>query len=871
MIKVSIIIPIYNAEKYLVQCLESVLSQTLLEIEVICVNDGSSDSSKSIIEHYAKLDSRIRAIHKINEGYGKAVNSGIQEAQGQYIGIVEGDDYIHEEMYEKLFLQSEEYSIDVVKGNFYDCYDQEDGTILKVINDERNNMPNLERVFQLREFPQILWGHPSIWSGIYKKSFLENNNIVFQEEKGGGWVDNPFFFETLCKATSIKWLKEPLYFYRKTNMESSSIGYDLNIPFDRMMDNLAVLKDNSFNDIKILKYAYARALMYLCGAQSEDHYDQYKDQVKNKIQNMLTCMNSDIIDDYFHVYDQKTFYKNISPLYGLSKKVTKLLIYNWVPFDTREKIGGGVSIYCKNLIDTILKNRPDITVYFLSSGWAYDITRKECYINRTENEFGDKCRSYEIINSPVPAPQSMLLCNPQMGIKNNLLKGVFKDFLNAYGPFGNIHFNNLEGLSLDVLELKEDFKETKFIYSMHNYIPICTTGFYYDRFKHENCNPHHTCDDCASCINRNQIHGLKDELINRAKYNRVNYQLHTDNEWCAYFGFDQIEKKINKNTFKEFTDVAIENLNQYVDVILAVSKRVANIAVENGIDLKKINVSYIGTKVASSQIKTSCASRNTKFTIGYLGNNLDYEEKGYPFLLNALSSIDKNNAKEINVILTTTTQGKDDLIKEKLCNFNDVKIIHGYSHEELPSILGKINLGVVPVLWEDNLPQIAIEMVAHGVPILTSDFGGASELCTLDQFKFQGGNQQDFIEKILFIKNNPNEIVLFWKYHKGLVTLKDHLEELEAIYNFPYKKNIEISFEEYTRLVRENEFLYKYLNLDNYNIENELRSQCEKLEREKSYLEYSLNETRKSFTYRIGRIITFSPRLLRKVFYEKEI
>ena len=92
--KVSVIIPVYNVEKYLRQCLDSVINQTLKDIEIICVDDGSTDNCPNILDEYAAKDARIKIIHKKNEGYGKAMNVGISHASGEYIGIVEPDDYI---------------------------------------------------------------------------------------------------------------------------------------------------------------------------------------------------------------------------------------------------------------------------------------------------------------------------------------------------------------------------------------------------------------------------------------------------------------------------------------------------------------------------------------------------------------------------------------------------------------------------------------------------------------------------------------------------------------------------------------------------------------------------------------------------------
>lgn len=106
----------------------------------------------------------------------------------------------------------------------------------------------------------------------------------------------------------------------------------------------------------------------------------------------------------------------------------------------------------------------------------------------------------EIVNSPVPAPQDMLFGNPSVAFENEILKITIGEFLKKYGEFQVIHFNNMEGLSLDVFDLKEEYPNTKFIFSLHNYVPICMTGFYYNRYQHVNCVPECMAEDSGKII-----------------------------------------------------------------------------------------------------------------------------------------------------------------------------------------------------------------------------------------------------------------------------------------------------------------------------------------------------------------------------------
>ncbi len=878
--KVSVIIPVYNEEKYLQECLNSVINQTLKDIEIICVNDGSTDGSKEIIDKYAAKDARIKVVNKGNSGYGNSMNRGIEAATGEYIGVVESDDHIMEYMYEKLYSMTENGTVDVVKGNFWDCFDEPDGSVTKVENRERANMPDVERVFTIREYPYLLWGHPSIWSAIYRREFLNQNEIRFEEVKGAGWVDNPFFFDTLCCAKKIRWTKEPFYCYRK-NPESSSSGYDLALPFERMLDNLAVLKKHNYNDEAILNFAYARALMYLCGAMEEKHYDQKEDYARPYMYKMLKEINSNVITDNFHLGDQKNYWKYVSPLKLLIPQSTKILLYNWVPFDNPGHVGGGVTTYCRNLIATILRERPDVQVYFLSSGWAYDISSKECFIRKIDNVFGERCRAFEIVNSPVPAAQEMLLNNPVVGLKNSILKALFADFVKKYGPFSNIHFNNMEGLSLDVFDLKKEFPDTKFIYSIHNYAPFCMTGFYFQRHNHCNCSADHTSHDCLECTNVGRNTHRRKDMIGRARFNIGNAGDYDEFSWIEAFAFTRLDEIANEKEFINFTRTAVESLNHNMDIILAVSEKVKKIAIENGIEEQKVRTNYIGTKIADYQVKTSVAPNSEYLKICFLGTYIGYEEKGYPFLMKALQNLDKKYASGIDVVLTTR-DGNEEVMKQQLSHFHSVTIIHGYTHKDLQWILKDVHLGIIPVMWEDNLPQIAIEMVAMGVPVLCSSFGGASELCHSDKFTFQGGDEDDFRRKLIYFKEDHTRVKEFWKYHNGLVTMHEHFENLTRVYELPKKPTGTLSLEDYSLLLRENEFLYK--NFGNNNVvvhqdgqgnQNEMLmqqseqlarkdSEIQRLTEERDYLQYSIDETRKSFTYKIGRLITYVPRKIRR-------
>ncbi|MFR2030199.1 MAG: glycosyltransferase family 2 protein [Collinsella sp.] len=126
--KVSILVPICNVERYLRECLNSLVNQTLREIEIICINDGSTDSSLSIIREYERRDTRIVVIDKPNSGYGDSMNKGIELARGEYIGIVESDDFASLNMFETLYKEAVKNDLDVVRSNYYAHRTKEDSS-----------------------------------------------------------------------------------------------------------------------------------------------------------------------------------------------------------------------------------------------------------------------------------------------------------------------------------------------------------------------------------------------------------------------------------------------------------------------------------------------------------------------------------------------------------------------------------------------------------------------------------------------------------------------------------------------------------------------------------------------------------------------
>ncbi len=218
MTKVSVLIPVYNVQKYLPECLNSVINQTYKSLEIICVNDGSTDNSLEILRQFENKDDRIVVIDKKNSGYGATMNRALQNAHGDYISIVESDDYIESDMIEKLLEWAVTNDTDIVMSGFYKHSDDGD-EYSTTLNPEHYKYD--EVICMSEEKPFFFMGGGTIWTGLYKRSFLEKNSIIFNETPGASYQDTGFKFISFAMAKRILLNKAAFYHYRVDNSNSS--------------------------------------------------------------------------------------------------------------------------------------------------------------------------------------------------------------------------------------------------------------------------------------------------------------------------------------------------------------------------------------------------------------------------------------------------------------------------------------------------------------------------------------------------------------------------------------------------------------------------------------------------------------------------
>ena len=224
MVKVSVILPSLNVVKYIRETIESVTAQTMREIEIICVDAGSDDGTLEIIEDMSSDDDRILLLRSDKKSYGYQMNIGIAAAAGEYIGIVETDDYIEPDMYETLYRIAKEHDADIVKSDF-DVFtkDSEGMRLFVPYSLKRNNRVEYGKIYSGKDYirgevkPECY-----IWNAVYKRDYLAENKISFNETPGASFQDFGFRYQTIYNAERIVATDRSFYHYRRDNADAST-------------------------------------------------------------------------------------------------------------------------------------------------------------------------------------------------------------------------------------------------------------------------------------------------------------------------------------------------------------------------------------------------------------------------------------------------------------------------------------------------------------------------------------------------------------------------------------------------------------------------------------------------------------------------
>ena len=298
--RVSVILPSLNVAVYISETIESVVNQTLKDIEIICVDAGSTDGTLEILQEYASKDSRVKIIHSNKKSYGYQMNLGISLACGEYIGIVETDDYVELDMYEVLYDTAIKNNADIVKSDF----------------DMFTTLENGRRVFcnySLKKLNQVVYDtvyscddyierkatiECYIWNAVYKKKFLEEAGVRFNETLGASFQDFGFKFQTSLFAKRIVAVNQSFYRYRRDNNGSSVYNprtAEYNLRESKFL--LSVLQERKIEDKRIssvvaeeiIKYAFGPYIDILKWNQpaesTKDSFEEYRKLMQSFLEN----------------------------------------------------------------------------------------------------------------------------------------------------------------------------------------------------------------------------------------------------------------------------------------------------------------------------------------------------------------------------------------------------------------------------------------------------------------------------------------------------------------------------------------------------------------------------------------------------------
>lgn len=488
----------------------------------------------------------------------------------------------------------------------------------------------------------------------------------------------------------------------------------------------------------------------------------------------------------------------------------KVLYYNWVDYLDSEKRGGGVSVYQRNLLGA-LDDHGGVEAHFLSSGIAYDVLRRGLrWVELAPVSSSDKARRFEIVNSGLTSPSHADYGSPAQ-VEHAETEAAFMDFVARNGPYDVIHFNNLEGLPAAVLRVKERWPDTRVVLSLHNYYPFCPqVNLWYN--ESANCTDFAAGERCVKCLpvqaNPRGVRIAHATAWHTRKLGMgpgtfVGDRLVFPALFLAWRGYRKLKMMRRRDPAPQPLSAAtpetnagaafaarraamVDLINGHADAVLCVSDRVRKIAAHHGIAPGKLHTSYIGTQEAakweSTQPKAALVQPDGTLRLAYLGYMR--RDKGFFFLLDALEALPPSIIGRLRLTIAArcTEAAIMTRLKALAPRLAELRQVDGYTHAGLDALLADVDLGVVPVMWEDNLPQVAIEMHARHIPLLTSDRGGAQELGRCPEMVFRAGDSADFARVLGNVLSERVTQQTYWQNAMAPVSMPGHLAQLLEIY-----------------------------------------------------------------------------------------
>jgi glycosyltransferase involved in cell wall biosynthesis len=312
---ISIIVPVYNAQNYIEKCVNSIISQSYKNIEIILVDDGSTDRSPLILDNYAKLDSRIRVIHKTNGGVSDTRNCGLDAAKGDYIGFIDADDWVDVKMYENLHNYLSIHEADISCCSYYNEFEN---YTTKTINFRKDRIFN--RNESLTNFLEGSFGR-AVWNKLFRKSILKHR---FDTGMSVG-EDSYFFYQAIKNSDKMVFISKPLYHYvlrsgSATHVKLNESKFDTLTSANIIYNDIVKIDNKYKNRAKYMVFKrYFAILNMILFYDYENQFEHQMADVIRELDHLVKGLKTEKVNEFFRVSAYKLFGINRT----LYKKVVK--------------------------------------------------------------------------------------------------------------------------------------------------------------------------------------------------------------------------------------------------------------------------------------------------------------------------------------------------------------------------------------------------------------------------------------------------------------------------------------------------------------------------------------------------------------------
>jgi glycosyltransferase involved in cell wall biosynthesis len=492
----------------------------------------------------------------------------------------------------------------------------------------------------------------------------------------------------------------------------------------------------------------------------------------------------------------------------------RVLFYNWVDVDDPAGRGGGVRIYQRTVMEEIAR-RPGVDAWFLSAGLAHSLRPGPPRWEELRHGRAP-ARRFRLVDGRPLAPSHHSFGDPAQ-IDHPETVAAFADFVETHGPFDAIQFDTLEGLPARVLALAERWPRTRFVVVLHNHYPVCPQVNLWHR-ERAHCADFEGGGACTRCLpfrpdpdRMRRVHAAHHALeglgcgpgtavyddavrpsvraasrVFRAVASRARAGAAARPEARAEAPLAAPRPVGAPALFAARRAEMVRLINAHADRVIAVSERTAEIAAQHGIARERLAVRPIGTDQAERWHATAPPARLPRAdgTLGVAFLGYARPDKGFPFLLDALEGMAPVVLRRLRLTLAAALRDRAsrrrlDALAPRLASFRH---FDGYARGDLDRVLAGVDLGLVPGLWEDPLPQVALEMHARRIPLLTSDRGGARELGRCPALVFPAGDAAAFAARLAGLLEPGLDLAAYWAGARPPVSPADHVDALLRIH-----------------------------------------------------------------------------------------